>query len=77
MVSVRSGQERLSHSQNLSGHHLGCHSTSPPGQLLHVSQHGQGAGTSDKLKWLAENGLLPLQPHQVTSAGLPLKDGKP
>lgn len=53
----------------------GCHST-PPGQF-HVSQHGQGAGTSDKLKWLAENGLLPLQPHQVTSAGLPLKDGKP
>lgn len=23
------------------------------------------AGTSDKLKWLAENGLLPLQPHQA------------
>lgn len=24
-----------------------------------------GLGTSDKLQWLAENGLLPLQPHQA------------
>ena len=39
--------------------------------------NSQGAGTSDKLQWLAENGLLPLQPHQVTLAGLPLKDGTP
>ena len=34
--------------------------------VVSLSQCSQGLGTSEKLKWLAANGLLPLEAHQAS-----------